>query len=74
MASRRALSCRRGWNVADTSFLREVDALLSSFYDDIGRMIQIDLKSLFDLFLLKSLYVYVARHNPSIATLPPTWA
>jgi hypothetical protein len=56
-----------GRNVANPSFLQEVDALLSSFYDDIGRIVEIDLKSLFDLFLLKSLYV--ARRSTSIATL-----
>lgn len=57
-------AAQEGRNVADDAFLREVDALLSSFYDDIGRIVQIDLQSLFDLFLLKSLYV--ARRTKSI--------
>jgi hypothetical protein len=58
---------QEGRNVVDAAFQREVDALLGAFYDDIGRIVQIDLKSLFDLFLLKGLYV--ARRSTSIATL-----
>lgn len=41
----------------DWRFEREVDALIDLFYDDIGTIKQIALKSLFDLFLLKVLYV-----------------
>jgi hypothetical protein len=60
-------AAHEGQNAADVRFLREVDALISLFYDDISRVVQIDLKSLFDLFLLKSLYV--GRRSTSIATL-----
>lgn len=60
-------AAHEGRNAADVRFLREVDALVNAFYDDVGRVVQIDLKSLFDLFLLKSLYV--GRRSTSIATL-----
>ncbi len=60
-------AAHEGRNAADIRFLREVDALISAFYDDVGRVVQVDLKSLFDLFLLKSLYV--GCRSTSIATL-----
>jgi hypothetical protein len=41
-----------GWR-----FEREVDALLDLFYDDIGTIKLLSLRSLFDLFLLKVLYI-----------------
>lgn len=46
-----------GENIADARFIRRVDELVGNFYDDIGQIRQIELKSLFDLFLLKTLYV-----------------
>ena len=46
-----------GSNVADAKFAVEVDGLLSAFYDDIGEIKSIRLQSLFDLFLIKTLYV-----------------
>ena len=46
-----------GKNVADAAFARRLDDLISVFYDDIGEIRRISLKSLFDLFLLKCLYV-----------------
>lgn len=46
-----------GRNIADTEFVREVDDLLSGFYDDIGELKSIGLRDLFDLFLIKALYV-----------------
>ena len=46
-----------GKNIADASFTAEVDDLLSAFYDDIGEIKSIKLKSLFALFLIKTLYV-----------------
>ena len=42
----------RGWR-----FEREVDDLLDVFYDDIGTIKLLPLRSLFDLFLLKVMYV-----------------
>jgi hypothetical protein len=36
---------------------REVDSLIDAFYDDIGRIKLLPLKSLFDLFLIKVLYI-----------------
>ncbi|MBI2887975.1 MAG: hypothetical protein HYY02_12295 [Chloroflexi bacterium] len=50
-----------GKNVADAAFSAEVEALLSAFYDDIGEIKSIPLRSLFDLFLIKTLYVN--RHS-----------
>jgi hypothetical protein len=41
----------------DWRFEREVDSLLELFYDDIGTIKLLSLRSLFDLFLLKVLYV-----------------
>ncbi len=41
----------------DLRLQNEVDALIDLFYDDIGRIKLLPLKSLFDLFLIKVLYV-----------------
>lgn len=41
----------------DWRFEREVDTLVDAFYDDIGTIVRIPLKSLFDLFLIKVMYV-----------------
>ena len=41
----------------DWLFEREVDNLIDGFYDDIGTIIQVPLRSLFDLFLIKVMYV-----------------
>jgi hypothetical protein len=41
-----------GWRLE-----REVDSLIDLFYDDIGTIKQISLRSLFDLFLIKVLYI-----------------
>lgn len=46
-----------GRNAADSPFVAEVDDLLSAFYDDIGEIKSIKLETLFDLFLIKTLYV-----------------
>ena len=54
---RQLVAANHGRNVAAPAFARRVDELISVFYDDIGEIIQVDLKSLFDLFLLKVLYV-----------------
>ncbi|MGI8549391.1 MAG: hypothetical protein ACR2PL_01150, partial [Dehalococcoidia bacterium] len=46
-----------GRNIADLGFATEVDRLISVFYDDIGELKLISMRSLFDLFLIKALYV-----------------
>jgi hypothetical protein len=46
-----------GSNVADAPFTAEVDRLISVFYDDIGELKLIAMRSLFDLFVIKTLYV-----------------
>ena len=46
-----------GRNAVTADFAREVDNLLSSLYDDIGEIKSISLRTLFDLFLIKTLYV-----------------
>jgi hypothetical protein len=46
-----------GENVADSSFKREVEGLIDSVYKDIGAIRVLDLNRLFDLFLIKTLYV-----------------
>ena len=46
-----------GVNVADSAFARAVDGLISVLYDDIGEITNVGLRTLFDLFLIKVLYV-----------------
>ncbi len=46
-----------GRNVADAQFRRRVESLLDLFYTDIGEIRHIELTGLFDLFLIKALYV-----------------
>jgi hypothetical protein len=46
-----------GTNVADSAFSDEVDRLISVFYDDIGELKLVSMRSLFDLFVIKTLYV-----------------
>lgn len=46
-----------GRNVADAPFVRAVDSLIDVFYDDIGEIRYVDIQSLFDLFIMKTLYV-----------------
>lgn len=46
-----------GVNVADARFARRVDELLSVFYDDIGEISNVSSRTLFDLFVIKVLYV-----------------
>jgi hypothetical protein len=47
-------------------FEQEVDALIHSFYDDIGTIKLLPLKSLFDLLLIKVLYVGRAGRDPEV--------
>ena len=60
-------AAHEGRNVVDRTFTRQVESLLDGFYADITQLKRIELQSLFDLFLLKSLYI--DRHSTSIATL-----
>ena len=46
-----------GTNAADRRFARAVDELLSAVYDDIGEINQLPARALFDLFIIKVLYV-----------------
>lgn len=46
-----------GRNAADASFARAVDELVSAVFDDIGRILDIPPRALFDIFLIKVLYV-----------------
>ncbi len=55
-----------GTNVADKDFTDEVNSLISSFYDDIGEIRYIGLKSLFDLFIIKTLYVERGSTDPDV--------
>jgi len=56
-----------GRNVADYAFRRQVDDLISAFYDDIGIVLQVPLRSVFDLLVIKVLYV--ERGSQDAATL-----
>jgi hypothetical protein len=46
-----------GRNAADRPFSRAVDELLSAVYDDIGEISALPARALFDLFVIKVLYV-----------------
>jgi hypothetical protein len=46
-----------GRNAADARFSRAVDELVSAVFDDIGRILDLPPRALFDLFLIKVLYV-----------------
>jgi hypothetical protein len=48
---------RDGSNAADSAFARRVDELISVFYDDIGEIVTVSTRTLFDLFVIKVLYV-----------------
>lgn len=50
-----------GSNVADHDLARAIDELIGLFYDDIGEISNVDLRSLLDLFLIKVLYI--GRHS-----------
>ncbi|MSQ14677.1 MAG: hypothetical protein EXR50_02285 [Dehalococcoidia bacterium] len=56
----------RGTNVANQSFTKEVDDLISAIYDDIGEIKNIGLRSLFDLFIIKTLYVERGSTDPDV--------
>jgi len=63
---KRIIWAHDGENVADAAFRRQVDALLSLFYDDIGEIKRIPLRSLFDLFVIKVLYVERRSRDASV--------
>jgi hypothetical protein len=46
-----------GRNAADARFARAVDELVSAIYDDITRIRELPTRALFDLFVIKVLYV-----------------
>lgn len=46
-----------GRNAADAPFARAVDELVSAVFDDIGRILDLPPRALFDIFLIKVLYV-----------------
>ena len=50
-----------GRNAADARFARAVDELVSEVYDDIGEAHDLPARALFDLFVIKVLYV--GRHS-----------
>jgi len=50
-----------GRNAADARFSRAVDELVSAVYDDIGEIKDLPTRALFDLFVIKVLYV--GRHS-----------
>lgn len=52
---------RDGVNVAEGAFARRVDELISVFYGDIGEITNVSTRTLFDLFVIKVLYV--ERHS-----------
>src|SRR3972149_7801442 len=55
-----------GRNVADASFRREVDRLISAVYDDIGVVLTVPLESVFELFVIKVLYVERRSSDASV--------
>lgn len=56
-----------GENAADRRFSRAVDELLSAVYDDIGTLTSLPARALFDLFVIKVLYI--GRHSRDAAVL-----
>ena len=55
-----------GRNVADASFRRAVDRLISAVYDDIGAVLTVPLESVFELFVIKVLYVERRSSDASV--------
>lgn len=60
------INAHSGTNVADVDFVRETEELISAFYDDIGEIKNIALKSLFDLFLIKAIYINRSSTDPHV--------
>ena len=55
-----------GTNVANRAFVRRVDDLISLFYDDIGEITTVPTSTLFDLFVIKVLYVERASTDAAV--------
>jgi len=55
-----------GTNVAGASFCRQVEDLIGVFYDDIGSIVTVSIRSLFDLFVIKVLYVERQSRDASV--------
>ncbi len=58
---KRIIAGNDGRNAADARFSRAVDELVSAVYDDIGEIKDLPTRALFDLFVIKVLYV--GRHS-----------
>jgi hypothetical protein len=57
-----------GQNAADLAFRRRVEELISSLYDDIDVVVQVPLRSLFHLLVIKALYVDRASTDAEVIT------
>lgn len=57
-----------GTNVANRTFSRRVDELIHVFYEDIGAITTIPTHTLFDLFVIKVLYVERASTDAAVVT------
>jgi hypothetical protein len=56
-ALKETIAANDGTNAADSRFARSVDEIISWFYDDIAQVRALPARALFDLFLIKTLYV-----------------
>lgn len=54
---KRRVIANDGRNIADYSFRRQVDETVGAVYEDIGSIVTVPVESVFDLFLIKVLYV-----------------
>ena len=63
---KRVIAEHDGANVAGGSFARRVDELISVFYDDIGEVTTVSTRDLFDLFVIKVLYVQRQSTDASV--------
>ena len=64
---RDAITASDGSNIANWTFQRKVEQLISDFYDDIGELTALRLTDILDLFLIKVLYI--DRKSRDAATL-----
>jgi len=65
---RETIRANDGANVANRTFARRVDQLISDFYDDIGELTHLKLSDIIDLFLIKVLYVERQSRDASALT------
>ncbi len=61
-----AVQANDGRNVATGAFRARVERLISAFYDDIGTITTVPIDSLFDLFVIKVLYVEWGSRDASV--------